>query len=179
MAVYAVIDDGHAVTGFPHMEEAMGYELKTSAVPRRVLVGGPVHVAELDLRGGAVGMYVDGNGHFQEALALVPVDLGLDDEGPAVGGQAEGLHGPGPTEDVLYLDDGFFGALGDSRYGLGRNEVCPGVAVKRVDVPGRPLVGEVGMELEDVPRGAGGDDLAPGHQVHQGHDVAVSVDLGP
>ena len=37
-----------------------------------------IDMAELNLRGGAVGMDVEGEGQLQQPLALVPVDLRLD-----------------------------------------------------------------------------------------------------
>ena len=65
----------------------MRVQLEAGVVPARVRVRGPVHVPELDLRGGPVGVHVQREGQFQHLLRLAPVHLGVDVEAPRAGRQ--------------------------------------------------------------------------------------------
>ena len=50
VAVDPVVDHRDPVAGLAYVHEAMGDELEPGRIPRRVVVGWPPHVAELDLR---------------------------------------------------------------------------------------------------------------------------------
>ena len=131
-------------------------------------MSGTLEVAELDLRGRPVGVDINGERNLQKAVVLVPVHFSGNFQDLTAAGQPQRLDCPGGAEQVLDLDGGFFGAPKDHRDALRRTQVLAGVAIKRVDVPGRPFVGNVGVELEDDGRAApGGTTSRPASRSHK------------
>src|SRR5665647_2396043 len=57
--VHRVVGDRDPVAGLADVDPAVGDGLEPRRVPRRVGVGGPVDVPELDLAGGALGVHVE------------------------------------------------------------------------------------------------------------------------
>ena len=137
---------------------------------------GRSQVPELDLRGRPVGMDVDREGSLEQAVVFAPVHFGVNFEGLATPGQAQGLDGAGGAERVLDAYCGFFGPARQDGDALRRAQVLAGVAIKGVDVPGRPLVGDIRVELEHVGGRPRGQHFPLGHPVPQRDDVAVAVE---
>ena len=111
---------------------------------------------ELDLRYRLVGVDVDWESDLQQALVLVPVHVRLHHEGLAARRQTQGLDSSRLPEEIFDPDGCLARPARDNRDALGRAQVCLGMAVKRVDIPGWPFVGDIWMELEDVAEAPGG-----------------------
>ena len=72
---------GGAKPSTPHHPMA---DLKSSPVPRGVVVGGPLQMSKLDLIGGLGAAHAGRELHLQELVGLVPVHLwGVGDKGLA------------------------------------------------------------------------------------------------
>ena len=104
-----------------------------------------------------VSVHVDGEGHLEQAVVLVPVHFGVNHQDPATGGQPQDLDGPGGAEGVLDLDGRFFGAAGQDRDALRRAPDPGGHGGKRRRRP-RPATcwgsrGGAGGRLPTAPGG--------------------------
>src|SRR6185503_3368682 len=90
--------------GLGDVHPAVRVDLEASRVPTGVGMGRAVHVAELDLRSGPVGVDVQREGRLEDLLLLVPVDLGPHVDPRAAHAYADHLADPGRAERPLDLD---------------------------------------------------------------------------
>src|SRR5262249_9905793 len=134
---------------------------------------------ELDFRRGAVGVDVDRERRLEDLLDLMPVDLGLDVHAPAAGAEPDCLRDAGRAERALDPDSTDERPAVYHRDRVDRGEVAVLMPVVPVDGPGVPLVGQVGVELEEVAARARREHLTAGGQVAYRREKAVVVQLYP
>ena len=80
VAVAAVVEHGHPEPRLADVDVPVRAHLELGGVPRGRRVGGPAHVAELDVARGRVGVHVEREHHRQQVLAVLPVELDPDVE---------------------------------------------------------------------------------------------------
>ena len=76
-SVGARVGDGNTETGLGQVNPPMSMDFKPESIPRRIGVGGASDVAHLDLIIGMIRVDVHWPGQLQEAVLLVPVDMGV------------------------------------------------------------------------------------------------------
>ena len=150
VAISRLVYERNAIACFGQVDESVAVQLEPCGVPAGVLVGGPVHVAELDLRGGAIGADVERERQFQDLLGLVPVQVEVKFDTAASGCQSHGLRDrrgtegpvdPNRTNQRARFDDGERVAL---------SYVNMPVQIVPIDVPRIPAVRQVRVHLQHV-----------------------------
>src|SRR4029077_16068328 len=115
VAISRLVYERNAIACFGQVDESVAVQLEPCGVPAGVLVSGPLDVAELDLRGGAIGADVKWERQFQDLLGLVPVQIEVKFDTAASGCQphdlrdgrgTEGPVDPNRTNQRARFDDG-------------------------------------------------------------------------
>ncbi len=173
VAVGRVVDDGDAVAGLPDVHPAVAGDLETGRLPAGVGVGGPLDMAELDLGGRVRGADVHREAGLEELLRLVPVDVRLEVDPGAAGPERDRLGDlRAVAERTADSDRAEERVLLDDRDLRGVQQVRVAIPVVLVDVPGVPVVREVGVQAQEV--ALAGEDLAVRPQVvHRGQGAVV------
>ena len=91
VAVFAVVQQAHAVVAFAQVHPLLAAAFETGHVPAGVLGDLALEVAELDVEGGLVGVNVHGKVNLEQVLMLVPVHPGFEVDAAAVRIEADGL----------------------------------------------------------------------------------------
>ena len=76
MAVLAVVEQADAVVAFRDIGPFLAAALEPGAIPARVLVGLAGQVAELDIKGGLVGVDIGREEDLEQVLMLMPIHGG-------------------------------------------------------------------------------------------------------
>ncbi|ORT58383.1 hypothetical protein BKD26_19095 [Streptomyces sp. CB03238] len=173
VSVRRVVEDGHPVPRLGHPQPAVRADLEPGRVPAGVGVGRPVDVPELDLGRRPFRVDVQREGGLEDLLGLLPVDVGGDVHAPASGSQPDLLGDAGCVEGPYDPDRRPQRPVRDRFDRRGGREVRVRTPVVPVDVPRVPLVGVVGVELEQVAPAARRQHLALRSQVPYGGQCPV------
>ena len=73
VAVLAVVQQGHAAAAVGQVRPFVGADLEFGLVPGGVAVGGPLHMAELDLAAAGLGHHIHGPLDPEHLIFLLPV----------------------------------------------------------------------------------------------------------
>ena len=80
VAVAAVVQDRDAEVGFGHVDESVGAHLELGGVPRVRRMGRSGDRAELHVAARRVGAHVEREGHRQQVLVVVPVEIDVHEQ---------------------------------------------------------------------------------------------------
>ncbi len=80
VAVAAVVQDRDTEVGLGHVDEPVGAHLELGGVPRVRRMGRPGDRAELHIAARRVGPHVEGEGHRQQMLVVMPVEIDVHEQ---------------------------------------------------------------------------------------------------
>ena len=135
VAVLAVVEQGHAVVTLGEVHPLLGAGLKAGLVPGGVGVGLALDIAELDLKGGLVGVDVHGELGLQQVLVELPIHLRLEVDPAGIGVEVDLLDDLAAAAVKDQLQNRLHSAVGDPAQ-LSEVIHIPGLfGVEHIDVP--------------------------------------------
>ena len=177
VAVAAVVQDGDTEVGLGHVDEPVGAHFELGGVPRVRRMGRAGDRAELHIAARGVGSHVEGEGHRQQMLVVVPVELDVHEERRAARREFVGdgarrrperaPNGDAPDERSGIGDlDGHVVRVGE-RHGAGPRP--------RLEIPRVVLDRMIGRQLQNGPERARWEHLAGPHEIDDRAQVAGVV----